>query len=75
MFKLSFITFLAPFAAHTMFSRTSLHGDKLNIKCDVCHNNKNRTTIKTNKDSFNHNNHDFPLAGQHQPLTILPISR
>ena len=69
MFKLSFITFLALIAAHTMFSQTSPHGDKLNIKCDVCHNSKNWTTIEINKDSFNHNNTVFPLVGQHQTVT------
>ena len=69
MFKLSFITFLALFAALTMFSQTSPHGEKLNIKCDVCHNSKNWTTIEINKDSFNHNNTVFPLEGQHQTVS------
>jgi len=69
MFKLSFITFLALFEAFNMFSQTSPHGEKLDIKCDVCHNNKNWTTIEINKDSFNHNNTVFPLVGQHQTVT------
>jgi len=69
MFKLSFIILLAQLLAVNLYSQTSPHGDKLKIKCDVCHISNNRTTIVINKDSFNHNNTGFPLLDQHQAVS------
>jgi len=69
MFKLSFIMVLALFAAFSVYAQTSPHGDKLNIKCDVCHTSKNWKTIVIKKSGFNHDNTDFPLIGQHQTVT------
>ena len=69
MFKLSFITVLALFVALNVFAQSSPHGDKLNMKCDVCHISKNWTTIEIKKEGFNHDKTDFPLVGQHQTVT------
>jgi len=69
MYKLSLLTLLALFVAVTVFSQSSPHGDKLNMKCDVCHVSKNWTTIVIKKDSFNHNDTGFPLTGQHQTVS------
>jgi len=69
MFKLSLITLLTLFVAVNVFSQSSPHGDKLNMRCDVCHVSKNWTTIVIKKDSFNHNDTGFPLSGQHQTVS------
>ena len=69
MFKLSFIAVLALFIALNMFAQSSPHGDKLIIKCDVCHTSKNWTTIEIKKIDFNHDKTNFPLVGQHQTVS------
>ncbi len=42
----------------------SPHGDKLNIKCDVCHSPEN-WAFKGENSSFNHNQTGYPLVGNH----------
>ena len=42
----------------------SPHGDKLNIRCDVCHNPEN-WAMKYETSSFNHNQTSYPLTGSH----------
>ena len=69
MYKLSFITLLTLFVAVNVFSQSSPHGGKLNIKCDNCHVSKSWTIIVIKKDSFNHNKTSFPLVGQHQTIS------
>ena len=69
MYKLSFITILTLFIALNMLSQSSIHGDKLKLKCDACHTSQNWTTIEIRKDSFDHTKTSFPLAGQHQTVT------
>lgn len=64
MFKLSFIT-LALLIAINVLSQ-SPHGDKLSIKCNVCHTTDNWIKIKT--DSFNHDKTSFQLIGQHKTV-------
>ena len=42
----------------------SPHGDKLNIKCDVCHDPES-WTMKIENSTFDHNQTTYGLVGQH----------
>jgi len=68
MFKLSFIILLTQLVAVNLLSQSSPHGDKLNIKCTVCHISTDLRTIVIKKDSFNHSETGFQLVGQHQTV-------
>ena len=45
----------------------SPHGDKLEIKCDVCHSAAN-WLMKAENTTFNHSQTSFPLTGQHMTV-------
>ena len=68
MFKLSFVILVSLITGVNLYSQSSPHGDKLNIKCDGCHVSGSWTTIKIKKDTFNHDNTGFKLGGQHQTI-------
>src|ERR1035437_3103453 len=65
MLKLPFII-LALLLTINALAIQSPHGDKLGIKCDVCHVTDGWIKIKTTE--FNHNKTSFPLIGQHKTV-------
>ena len=63
--QLIFFVFMLSFNA---LAEKSSHGEKFNIKCDVCHNPEG-WTFKTKNNTFDHAQTQFKLTGQHQSIT------
>ena len=67
MFKLSSLI-IALLLSFNSIGAKSPHGEKFNMKCEVCHNPEG-WTIKTSDNTFDHAKTDFPLAGQHKTIS------
>jgi len=65
MFKLSSIIIALLLSFNTLAK--SPHGDKLSIKCDVCHNPES-WTFKIKNNSFDHTQTKFSLDGRHKTV-------
>ncbi len=62
MFRLSSVIIGLLLSVNTIAQ--SPHGDKLNIKCEVCH-DPNNWAMMIEKSNFDHNKTNYPLKGAH----------